>query len=68
MHVLAPAAELAAKPLPGGVAVMNLAEALAAGGWLPGGGSGVSGCVWGGVWVCVWGCLDGGGVHCECLF
>lgn len=49
MHVLAPAAELAAKPLPGGVAVMNLAEALAAGGWLPGGV--------GGVWVCVGGCL-----------
>jgi hypothetical protein len=31
VHVLAPAAELAAKPLPGGVAVMTLAEALAAG-------------------------------------
>lgn len=31
VHVLAPAAELAAKPLPGGVAVMSLAEALAAG-------------------------------------
>jgi (E)-4-hydroxy-3-methylbut-2-enyl-diphosphate synthase len=32
VHVLAPAAELAAKPLAGGVAVMTLAEALAAGG------------------------------------
>lgn len=31
VHVLAPAAELAAKPLAGGVAVMTLAEALAAG-------------------------------------
>jgi (E)-4-hydroxy-3-methylbut-2-enyl-diphosphate synthase len=31
VHVLAPAAELAAKPLPGGVAVMRLADALAAG-------------------------------------
>lgn len=60
MHVLAPAAELAAKPLPGGVAVMNLAEALAAGGWLPGGGRGCLG-VCGGVSGC-------GGVHCECLF
>jgi hypothetical protein len=31
VHVLAPAAELAAKPLPGAVAVMTLGEALAAG-------------------------------------
>ncbi len=31
VHVLAPAAELAARPLPGAVAVMTLAEALAAG-------------------------------------
>jgi (E)-4-hydroxy-3-methylbut-2-enyl-diphosphate synthase len=32
VHVLAPAAELAANPLPGAVAVMSLADALAAGG------------------------------------
>jgi hypothetical protein len=34
VHVLAPAAELAANPLPGAVAVTSLAEALAAGGWV----------------------------------
>jgi hypothetical protein len=32
VHVLAPAAEVAANPLPGVVAVMSLSEALAAGG------------------------------------
>jgi len=38
VHVLAPAAELAANPLAGGVAVMTLEEALAAGeGWADGG-------------------------------
>jgi hypothetical protein len=31
VHVLAPAAEVAANPLPGAVAVMSLPEALAAG-------------------------------------
>jgi (E)-4-hydroxy-3-methylbut-2-enyl-diphosphate synthase len=37
VHVLTPAAELAAKPLAGGVAVMALGEALAAGGKAPAG-------------------------------
>lgn len=31
MHVISPAAELAARPLPGAVALMTLPEALAAG-------------------------------------
>ncbi|WIA43938.1 hypothetical protein OEZ86_010335 [Tetradesmus obliquus] len=39
VHVLAPAAALAANPLPGAVAVMTLAEALAAGGKAPAGAS-----------------------------
>lgn len=58
MHVLAPAAELAAKPLPGAVAVMTLAEALAAGG----GGRGVSRGArgWLGGWVGALG-VEGGG-------
>lgn len=34
VHVLAPAAELAKHPLPGAVAVLSLADALAAGGQL----------------------------------
>jgi (E)-4-hydroxy-3-methylbut-2-enyl-diphosphate synthase len=42
VHVLAPAAELAAKPLAGGVAVMTLTEALAAGGKAPAGAARVA--------------------------